>query len=222
MTYILLITAVVMAFGFVHFRVRFKRRAQIGKYAFPPGVRKKFSEAHPDLTLEQADQIFEGLRQWFTVCSLAGKRFLAMPSQAVDDAWHTFIWVTRHYDMYCHKAFRRFLHHTPGEAMVGQTTPSDGIKQGWRLACKLENIDPKNPTRLPTMFAMDAMLGIAGGSFYELISSPVAIPTAPAVSDAAVTVAAVAVATAAAATVAVATVRCLSGRLHGLFARALH
>ena len=61
-----------------------------------------------------------------------------MPSQVVDDAWHTFILFTRNYELFCRKAFGRFLHHTPAEAMAGQTTATEGIKRTWRIACQLE------------------------------------------------------------------------------------
>ena len=68
---------------------------------------------------------------------------VAMPSQAVDDAWHEFILFTRHYERFCRNAFGRFLHHTPAEAMNSPTQASDGIKRAWRLACAHEGIDPQ-------------------------------------------------------------------------------
>jgi len=93
---------------------------------------------------------------------------VAMPSQAVDDAWHEFILFTRQYNKFCRHAFGRFLHHTPAEAMSTPTEASDGLKRAWRLACAHEKIDPKKPDRLPRLFAIDAALGIAGGFIYQL------------------------------------------------------
>lgn len=91
-----------------------------------------------------------------------------MPSQVVDDAWHEFILFTRQYDQYCRKAFGRFLHHTPAEAMSSPTQASQGLRRAWRLACRREGIDPQNPERLPRLFALDNRLGIAGGFVYHL------------------------------------------------------
>ena len=52
--------------------------------------------------------------------------------------------------------------------MPAPNTATAGIRRAWRLACKLEGIDPKHPQRLPLLFALDAQLGIAGGFIYTL------------------------------------------------------
>jgi len=95
-----------------------------------------------------------------------------MPSQAVDDAWHTFILFTRSYESFCRNAFGRFLHHTPAEAMRSATQAQEGIKHAWRLACRREGLDPRSPSRLPLLFGIDAMLGIGNGFHYQLQCNP--------------------------------------------------
>lgn len=138
--------------------------------AFPLRERldRRLAVCRPELDEAQRDEVFEGLRDYFLICNLAGRRMVAMPSQAVDDAWHEFILFTRQYDSFCSRAFGRFLHHTPAEAMRTPTQASDGLKRAWRLACAHEKIDPKAPERLPRLFALDAALGIAGGFVYQL------------------------------------------------------
>jgi hypothetical protein len=138
--------------------------------AFPLRERldRRLAARRPELDEAQRDEVFEGLRDYFLICNLAGRRMVAMPSQAVDDAWHEFILFTRQYDSFCSRAFGRFLHHTPAEAMSTPTQASDGLKRAWRLACAHEKIDPKAPERLPRLFALDAALGIAGGFVYQL------------------------------------------------------
>jgi hypothetical protein len=103
---------------------------------------------------------------------VAGKRFVSMPSQVVDDAWHAFILFTRGYQSFCQRAFGRFLHHTPAEAMRSQTQAQDGIRRAWRLACLREGIDPGRPERLPLLFAIDGLLGIPNGFRYDLVCQP--------------------------------------------------
>ena len=115
-----------------------------------------------------ATAILGGVLMALAATAHAGQRMVAMPSQAVDDAWHEFILFTRQYDKFCRHAFGRFLHHTPAEAMSTPTQASDGLKRAWRLACAHEKIDPKKPDRLPRLFAIDAALGIAGGFIYQL------------------------------------------------------
>lgn len=168
MGYVVLFIAIVITLAFYVIWVRTARRAHIASYEFPNGLRRKFRETRPGLTAAQESQVFEGLRQWFMVCNRSGERFVSMPSQAVDDAWHAFILFTRNYDQFCRRAFGRFLHHTPAEAMADQTTASDGIKRAWRIACHLEKIDPRAPSRLPMLFAVDAVLAIPNGFHYEL------------------------------------------------------
>ncbi len=172
MEYVIVFIVIVILLAMYVTAVRVSRRAHITNYAFPDGLRSKFRDAHPALTQTQEHQVFEGLRQWFMVCNRAENRFVSMPSQVVDDAWHAFILFSRNYEHFCRKAFGRFLHHTPAEAMTDQTTATDGIKRTWRIACHLEKIDPQSPTRLPMLFAMDAALAISGGFHYEINCQP--------------------------------------------------
>jgi len=152
--------------------VRHARRMYLDRFKFPDGLRRKLIEVRPELSSDQIDLLFDALREYFHVCRLAGKRFVSMPSQAVDEAWHAFILFTRSYDRFCRSAFGRFLHHTPAEAMSSPTKAQDGIKYAWRLACQREGIDPKSPRRLPLLFGIDAMLGIANGFRYQLQCNP--------------------------------------------------
>jgi hypothetical protein len=48
------------------------------------------------------------------------------------------------------------------------TTQRDGLRRAWYWACRAEGIDPRKPSRLPLLFALDATLGIAGGYVYAL------------------------------------------------------
>lgn len=148
------------------------RRASQANFivAFPLCERldRRLAACRPELDEAQRKEVFEALRDYFLICNAAGRRMVAMPSQAADDAWHEFILFTRQYDSFCSRAFGRFLHHTPAEAMRSPTQASDGLKRAWRLACAHERIDPRTPERLPRLFALDAALGIAGGFVYQL------------------------------------------------------
>ena len=147
---------------------RRRRAAFIEEFPYAQFLDQRLAARRPELTPEQRSEVFAGLRDYFQLCRMAGRRMVAMPSQAVDDAWHEFILFTRYYGRFCRGAFGRFLHHTPAAAMTSPTTASEGIKRAWRLACAREDIDPKQPARLPRLFAMDASLLIAGGFIYHL------------------------------------------------------
>lgn len=151
----------------LHYRRR-RRLAFIEGFEFPAALRRKLARRRPTLKDQDLDLVLEGLRDWFWVCNRGGRRPLSMPSQVVDDAWHELILFTRAYHGFCRRAFGRFLHHSPAEAMGSPTRAGEGIRRTWRIACAREGIDPAHPARLPTLFALDAMLGIDDGFHYAL------------------------------------------------------
>ena len=61
---------------------------------------------------------------------------------------------------------------TPAEAMSSQTQATEGIRRAWRLACALEHINPKQPERLPRLFALDGALNIENGFRYDTRCTP--------------------------------------------------
>ncbi len=149
-------------------RGRRAREGFIDSYEFPSGVRERIRRHYPHLSDRDLDLVLEALRDYFHLCRKAGRRFLAMPSQVVDVAWHEFILFTRNYQAFCANALGRFLHHAPTEAMPSRTLASDGIKRSWRLACRRAGIDPRAPASLPLLFAIDGQLTIPDGFKYGL------------------------------------------------------
>lgn len=145
-----------------------RRIAYFKSYRFSSSVGKKVQAKYPQLTNADVALVLEGLRDYFYICNKAKRKMVAMPSQVVDVAWHEFILFTRPYQSFCKKAFGRFLHHTPTEAMRTPTRAQQGIKRAWRLACSKDNINRSVPTQLPLLFAIDSMLNIEDGFKYSL------------------------------------------------------
>ncbi len=145
-----------------------KRERLISTFSFSPVLKDKIIQAYPHLDKDQADKVLKGLREYFQLCNIAGKRMVAMPSQVVDVAWHEFILFTREYERFCMKALGRFIHHTPAEAMETRVIAQKGIKRAWKISCFRENISVRNPERLPLLFAMDTDLNIEDGFKYTL------------------------------------------------------
>lgn len=144
------------------------RENLIDTYELPAGVSKKILERYSHLSPEDIHLVTRGLKEYFHLCNLAGKKMVSMPSQAVDVAWHEFILFTRDYHQFCKKVFGRYLHHTPAEAMASQTSAQEGIKTAWRLACFREGLKPQKAAFLPLIFAMDNQLNIPDGFNYKL------------------------------------------------------
>jgi len=167
-----IVIAVLIASYFVFRYLKNERQNQqlayIQKFHFNQAIKSKMLEKYPELTPEQMHKVFKALRDYFWMCNKAKRKMVAMPSQVVDDAWHEFILCTRDYKAFSKKAIGRFLHHTPTEAMKTPTLAQEGIKRAWRLACAKENINPRAPSKLPLIFAIDDLLGIKDGFKYSL------------------------------------------------------
>ena len=144
-----------------------QRIAFIRRYRFPEGLLAKVHEKHPHLTPRELQLVTRGLRKFF-ICNLMAKgRFVSMPSQVVDDLWHEFILFTRIYQEFCQAAFGDFLHHTPAVVLRKRASANEGLRRVWRLACEDENINPRDASRLPLLFALDTKLNIANGFTYK-------------------------------------------------------
>ena len=95
------------------------------------------------------------------------RTFFAMPSRAVDDAWHEFILFTREYHAFCRSVLGHYLHHSPAEAPSATASTEDGLLATWRAACALEGLSSEDPAHLPRLFAIDERLGLSDGVRYE-------------------------------------------------------
>ena len=147
--------------------VREARRAEfIRGYTFPKGLIERLMKRRTSLQAKDAQLVARALRQYFLAHLKSGRQFVSMPSQVVDDLWHEFILYTRHYEAFCEQAFGRFMHHTPAVVLAAEQRDNAGLRRCWWQCCKEENIDPRRPTRLPLLFALDGKLGIADGFRY--------------------------------------------------------
>jgi len=147
-------------------QVTLRREAYIRSFVLPQGLFERLRRHHPQLTAKDCQLVAQGLRQFFLAHLKSGRRFVSMPSQVVDDLWHELILYTRHYQVFCQRAFGRFLHHTPAVVLGGNRNDNTGIRRCWRLACVEENINPRKPSRLPLLFALDQKLDISNGFRY--------------------------------------------------------
>jgi hypothetical protein len=147
---------------------RLRRAEFIRTYRWPRGLLNKLGEKHPGIGRKDAALVSRGLRQFFIAHLMSGKKYVSMPSQIADDLWHEFILYTREYQEFCKRAFGGFLHHTPATVLApARSQSNEGLRRVWWYACKYENIDPRNPTRLPLLFALDAKLNVKNGFRYE-------------------------------------------------------
>ncbi|HET9483392.1 MAG TPA: hypothetical protein VFO79_05505 [Xanthomonadales bacterium] len=129
--------------------------------------------------------MLEALRQWFAIMQRADRGRVAMPSRAVDEAWHEFIVDTPRYVEFCTRAFGRYVHHRPAEPMRDADESKAQLRVCWRLACENAGIDPRAPQRLPKLFAIDRELDFPRGFRYRIAALAAAAAAAVATGDAA-------------------------------------
>jgi hypothetical protein len=144
------------------------RADRIRAYMFPKGLFDKLAAKHPSLSLKDRQLVARALRQFFLAHLKSGRKFVSMPSQVVDDLWHEFILYTRDYEAFCRNAFGKFLHHTPAVVLGADKQTNTDLRRVWWQCCLEENINPRTPTRLPLLFALDEKLNIAGGFRYAV------------------------------------------------------
>jgi hypothetical protein len=166
--------ASLFALGFIAAWVRWQREHFVRESPLPQFLKRKLREAYPQLSQKDCDLVERGLRQFFVAYLRSGHKFVAMPSRVVDAMWHEFILHTKAYEAWCRVALGRFLHHTPSEALGGDARRNDGLRRAWFWSCKEEAIDPRAPTRLPLLFALDAKLAIPDGFHYLADCSDIA------------------------------------------------
>lgn len=142
------------------------RRQFVREAALPRFLTAKLIEHYPQLSVSDAELVQRGLRQFFLCYLRGGGKFVAMPSKVVDTAWHEFILFTKGYENWCHAAFGRLLHHSPAEVLGSDSGRNNGLRRVWYWTCKEENINPRRPSRLPLIFALDKKLDIIGGFIY--------------------------------------------------------
>ena len=155
-------------FFIVRHLIRYRRLSFIENYSLNSALKARLVKKYPHLNDKDTAMALMGLRDYYRICAIANGRMVSMPSQVVDVLWHEMILFTKEYERFCRRAFGRFLHHTPAEAMSSKTQAQDGIKRAWKFACAKESIDPKAPSKLPLLFALDQMLAIEDGFFYSL------------------------------------------------------
>ena len=147
---------------------RLKRENYVRHFVFPAPVLRSLLKTYPHLEDKDFFLVARALRQYFLVHLRSGRRSVGMPSKVVDALWHEFILDTKTYHRFCGHAFGAYFHHVPPGHAPSAGAEREALRRTWRLACLEENIDPRNATRLPLLFAIDSKLKIPDGHDYDL------------------------------------------------------
>lgn len=144
----------------------FKRKKFINQvsfitgYTFPVEMYDKIKAQKSDLTDEQIDFIYKGLKTYFIMHLMPHEHPLAMPSKMVDIAWHEFILFTKDYRFFCEKAFGKYFDHTPNKkdaeldinCVVIKRDMDMAKKAHTRLKLIISGIDPGREKYLSNLY----------------------------------------------------------------------
>lgn len=163
---LLLIAVLAGVLSLVAMWATWERSRLVRETPLPRFLRRKLMDSYPHLSLRDTELVERGLRQFFIACQRSKRRFVAMPSQVVDSMWHEFILHTSAYREWCDLVVGRFIDHVPAEVLGRKASTNDGLRRAWFWSCRDESINPKQPSRLPLLFALDAKFAIPGGFVY--------------------------------------------------------
>lgn len=127
------------------------------------------------------ENITQGLKQFFLIClenkmqimSLPSKT-VGLPSKILSMVLKEFMISSKEYELFCKKAFGKFLHYTDSEKMnaepieCGISESTFALVNTWNSACKIEEIDNIKPNKLPIIFSIDKITNIKNGLMYTL------------------------------------------------------
>ena len=156
-----------------------ERERMVRTLPLPHFLKRKLCATYPHLTAKDAELVERGLRQFFLACQRSRKQFVAMPSKVVDSMWHEFILHTSAYREWCELVVGRFIDHVPAEVLGKNAKANDGLRRAWYWACRDEAILPRQPSRLPLLFALDTKLAIENGFAYQPDCRGVALGNSP-------------------------------------------
>ena len=142
------------------------RERYIRESVFPQILKRRLRDAYPNVTPKDCDLAERGLRQFFLACLRSRGSYVAMPSRAVDAMWHAFTQNATAYQNWCRDALGFVPEYAPAVVLGKKEHHNDGLRRAWYWACKDEAIQPRTPSRLPLLFALDAKLAIPDGFHY--------------------------------------------------------
>lgn len=141
----------------------------------PHALGRALRRIYPHLSARDTQLAERALRQFFIACLRSRGQYTAVPSRAVDVLWEAFTRHTPAYGAWCRTALGHVPAHSPAQTLGKKAHYNDGLRRAWYWACCDESINPRQPSRLPLLFALDAKLGLPDGVSYA--THPAAAPT---------------------------------------------
>ena len=164
------ILSIAMTNNYLIARQRAKKIQKINDLRIDAIFWQPLQQQYPHISLKQRRLIEQGFKDYLALHAMQ-KRAFAMPSHAVDALWHAMLTFPDRYDKLCKDTIGRTLTHRPfppNPSPADVTAQQNQLLEAWRYSCMLHNLNPRNTSSLPRLFAIDAALLWAGGQTFDL------------------------------------------------------
>ena len=161
--YVNLLLLLGVAIIFWRLTAKKRREKYIESYIFSKELKEKLSR---EFNVAQREEIFEGLREYFSILNRANNVKFFVPSVAILKAWREFSSL-ENYKEFSKKAFGIIILPPKKSKKIAKKTLQNAVKTMFSLAAKKEGIDSKNDRKLPYLFKLDDVLKVANGTKYQ-------------------------------------------------------
>lgn len=151
----------------VHLSLDYHRQRFVSSYVLPDGLGRELHSQYPSLGSVAIAK--HGLRQWLRLHILAPEA-LVLPSRAVFLLWHEFVG-SNEFEGFASHAYGHLLERRPSADLLKRRpviTDHEGLALTFAMACADEGEAPAHPSNLPTLFRVDAALGLEDGQQWVL------------------------------------------------------
>ena len=157
--------ALLLGVAIIFWRLTAKKRREkyIESYVFSKELKEKLST---EFNVARREEVFEGLREYFSILNRANNVKFFVPSVAILKAWREFSSL-ENYKEFSKKAFGVSILPPKKSKKIAKKTLKNAVKTMFSLAAKKEGIDPKNERKLPYLFQLDDVLKVANGTKYQ-------------------------------------------------------
>jgi hypothetical protein len=163
-----LIIFLLLLFIYIKYSDKKKKLIFLDNYQYPESLFTMLQDIYPNIQKSDLNLIKRGLKDYFKLYIISNRRTIIVPSIILDRLWFQFIQMNEYID-FSNNTFGFYLHKAPIKGLKNNFQEIDtDIKVSWILACESENIDPKNPNKIPLIFSLDSKYNVSDDYLYTI------------------------------------------------------
>ncbi|WP_428024038.1 hypothetical protein [Arcobacter sp.] len=148
-------------------REQLKKENFIDNYELPKQIFTNLKKHYPNLKDKDFDLIDKAYKMYLKLFIQFGRYLIPIPSVILDRVQIEFMHC-KEYNNFSKQAFGFYLTKSKFTKMKSKNEPNIDTSTVWTLSCDYENIDAKNPEKLPKIFEIDKLINIDDGIKYTI------------------------------------------------------